>query len=229
MRRDLWRDSCPDFPGLMSRLSRLKLPARLGSLGLNPDAARPLARLMSRLSRPDVQTFQTQTLGATMQFGSKSGCGATLGATHVQTFQTQTPGATRQFGSKSGCGATIGATHIQTFQTWCPDFPDWDSRRYYSIWVWTRMRRDHGGYGATFETKAEYERFSRPRRRRRGFPVQVGECDQSGGGAAFQTKAGSALISKHSRTRRIFPDQGRDAETKKQFLVGYGEIFLNFE
>ena len=46
------RDSCPDFPELMSR-----------------------------------QSFQTQTLGATMQFGSKSECGAILGATHVQTLR----------------------------------------------------------------------------------------------------------------------------------------------
>ena len=50
---------------LMSRLSRLKLSARLCNLGLNPDAVRPLARLMSRLPRAYVQTFLTQTLGAT--------------------------------------------------------------------------------------------------------------------------------------------------------------------
>ena len=36
-----------------------------------------------------VQTFQTQTIGATMQLGSKSGCGVTLGATHVQAFDPQ--------------------------------------------------------------------------------------------------------------------------------------------
>ena len=36
--------------------------------------------------RHSYQTFQNQTLGATMQFVFKSGCGATLGATHVQTF-----------------------------------------------------------------------------------------------------------------------------------------------
>ena len=63
----------------MSRLSRPKLSARLGNLGLNPEAARPLTRLMSRFSRPYVQSFQTQTLGATMQFGSESGCGVTIG------------------------------------------------------------------------------------------------------------------------------------------------------
>ena len=88
MRRDSWPDSSPDFPDHMTRLLKLKLSARLCNLGLNPDAVRPLARLMSRLSRPYVQTFQTQTVGATLQFGSKSGCSATLGATHVQTFQT---------------------------------------------------------------------------------------------------------------------------------------------
>ena len=91
MRRDPWADSCPDFPDLMTRLSTLKLLARICNLGLNPDAARPLARLMSRLSRPYVQTFQTQTVGENLQFGTKSGCGATLGATHVQTFQTLYP------------------------------------------------------------------------------------------------------------------------------------------
>ena len=94
-----WHDSCPDFPDLVSRLSRLKLSARLCILGLNPDAARPLVRLMSRHSRPYVQTFQTQTLGATLQFGSKSG--------YI---------------------ATIGAFHVQTSQTLCPDFPDSNSR-----------------------------------------------------------------------------------------------------
>ena len=143
MRRDPWCDSCPEFSDLMSRHSRLKLSARLRNLGLNPDAARPLARLTSRLSRLYVKTFQTQTLGATVQFGSKSGCGATLGATHVQnfqtayvqTFQTQTLGATVQFGSKSGCSATLGATHVQNFQTLCPDIPDSNSRRDCAIWV----------------------------------------------------------------------------------------------
>ena len=88
----------------MSRLSKLKFSARLFISGLNPDAARPLARLMSRFSRPYVQTFQTQTLGAT-----------------------------RQCGSKSRCGATLGANHVQTFQTLCPIFPHSKSRRNYAI------------------------------------------------------------------------------------------------
>ena len=105
-RRDPWRDSRPDFPDFLSSLSRLKLSARLCNLGLNPDAARPLVRLMSRIFRPYVKTFQTQTLGATVQFGSKS-----------------------------GCGATLGATHVQNFQTLCPDIPDSNSRRDCAIWV----------------------------------------------------------------------------------------------
>ena len=75
MRRDYWRDPCPDFPDLISRFCRLKRSARLCNLDLNPDAAQPLARLMPRLPRPYVQTFQTETLGAT----------------HVQTFQTLCP------------------------------------------------------------------------------------------------------------------------------------------
>ena len=126
-----------------------------------------LARLMSRLSRP-----------------------------YVQTFQTQTPGATRQFGSKSGCGATLDATHVQTFQFSCPDS---NSRRNYSFWVWIRMRRDHGGYGATFETKSEYDRFSRP----------------SGDVAVFQfkseiaTKAETARLSRPRQDRRQTPDIGK--------------------
>ena len=130
MRSDPWRDSCPDFPDLMSRLSRLKLLARICNLGLNPGAARPLARLMSRLSRPYVQTFPTRTLGANLQFGSKSGCGATLGGflsrlsrPYDKTFNTQTLGANVQFGSKSGCSATLARListlsrpYVQTFQ-----------------------------------------------------------------------------------------------------------------
>ena len=107
----------------MTRLSRLKLSARLCNLGLNPNAARPLARFLSRLSRTYVQTFQTQTVGANLQFGSKSGCSATLARlistlsrSYVQTFPTRTLGATLQFGSKSECGATLGIS--------CPDCPE---------------------------------------------------------------------------------------------------------
>ena len=106
MRRGPWRDSCPDFPDLMSRLSRLELSVRLCNLGLNPDKARPLARVMSRLSRPYDKTFKTQTLGATLQFGSKYGCGAALGAIRVQIFHTLSP-----------------------------DFPESNSWREYAIWV----------------------------------------------------------------------------------------------
>ena len=88
MGRDPWSDSCPEFADLMSRFSRLKLPERLCNLDVNPDAAPPFTRLMCRHSIPYVQNFQTQTLGATLQFGSESECGAALGAIHVQTFQT---------------------------------------------------------------------------------------------------------------------------------------------
>ena len=41
MRHNPWRDPCLDFSDLMSRLSRLKLSARLCNLGLNLDAVRP--------------------------------------------------------------------------------------------------------------------------------------------------------------------------------------------
>ena len=106
MRRDPWSNSCPDIPDIFSRPSRLKFSARLCNLGLNPDAARSLERLMSRHFRHFVKTFQTQILGATMPFGSNS-----------------------------GCGATLGATHVQTFQTFFPDLPDSNSRRDSAIWV----------------------------------------------------------------------------------------------
>ena len=141
MRRDPWSDSCPDFPDLMYRLSRLKLLARICNLSLNPDAARPVGRFMSRLPRLYDVTFNTQTLGANVQFGSKSGCSATLARlistlsrSYVQTFPTRTLGAILQFGSKSGCGATLGATHVQTFQTLGTDFPDSNCWRESAIW-----------------------------------------------------------------------------------------------
>ena len=133
------RNSCPDFSDLMSRLSGLKHLARLCNLGLNPDAAQPLARLLFRLSTPYIQTFQTQTIGAKLQFGSKSGCGATLGSLHFRlsrpydrTFKVQTLGATMQFASKPGCSATLDVTHAPDL---CPDFPDLNSRRDSAIWV----------------------------------------------------------------------------------------------
>ena len=124
MRRDPWRDSCPDFPDHMSRLSRLEPLARICSWGLNPDAGRPVGRFMSRLSRPYDKTFNTQTLGVNVQFGSKSGCSATLVRflsklfrPYDKTFRAETLGAILQFGSKSGSGATLGAIFVQTFQT----------------------------------------------------------------------------------------------------------------
>ena len=127
MRRDPWLDSCPDFPDLMTRLSRLKLLARICNLGLNPDAARPLARLMSRLSRPYVQTFPTQTLGANLQFGSKSGCGATRGAACpdfpdllTKTFNTQTLSVNVNLGPNPDAA--------RPWRDSCPHFPDLMSR-----------------------------------------------------------------------------------------------------
>ena len=127
----------------MTRLSRLKLSARLCNLGLYPKAAfntqtlganvqfgsksgcsPTLARLISTLFRSYVQTFPTRTLGANLQFGSKSGCGATLGGflsrlfrPYDKTFRVETLGATLQFGFKSGSGATLGASFVQNFQT----------------------------------------------------------------------------------------------------------------
>ena len=125
----------------MSRLSRLKLSARLCTLGLNPVAARPLARLILRFSRPYVQTLQTQTFGATLQFGSKTDAArpvarfmSRLSRPYDKTFKIQTLGATMPFGSNSGSGTTLGATHDQTFQTFCPNLPDSNSRRDSAIW-----------------------------------------------------------------------------------------------
>ena len=113
MRRDPWHDSCPDCPELMCRLSRLELLARICNLSVNRDAARPVRRFMSRLSRPYDKTFNTQTLGANGQFGSKSGCSATLmrlistlSRSFVQTFPTRTLGA------------------AQPLADFCPDFSD---------------------------------------------------------------------------------------------------------
>ena len=82
-----WRDSCPYFPDLMSRLSPLEHSAQICNLGLNLDAARPLARFLSRLFRPYDKTIKVETLGATLQFGSKSDCAAILGTIVVQTVQ----------------------------------------------------------------------------------------------------------------------------------------------
>ena len=55
-------------------------------------------------------------------------------ATDVQIFQTQTLGATMQLGSESRCSATLDATHVPTFQTLCRDFPDSNSRRDSATW-----------------------------------------------------------------------------------------------
>ena len=76
----IFQTLCPDFPDPNSRTTM--------KLGLNQYGERPLTQLMSRHSRSFVPTFQTQTLGATLHFKSKSGCGAARGAIHVQTFET---------------------------------------------------------------------------------------------------------------------------------------------
>ena len=135
MRRDAWHDSCPDCPELMCRLSRLELLAQICILGLNPDAARPLARLMSRLSRPYVQTFQTQTVGENLQFETKSGCGATLGTILVQTVQNlcadfQHSNSWREWAIwvQIRMQRDLDATHFHTFQIFCLDFPDSNTR-----------------------------------------------------------------------------------------------------
>ena len=136
---------------VMSRISRPT--ARLCNLGLNPDAARPLARLISRLSSPYVQTFQTQTLGATaiwVSIGKRRGHGG-YGATFATKERLSRPRR---------------------------DFPD------------------QGGDGATFQTKAETELLSRPRRKRRYFP------NQGVIGATFQTKAEMVRLSRTRRRRR---------------------------
>ena len=65
-----------------------------------------------------------------------------------------------------------------------------------------------GGYGATFQTKAETTQprinFSRPRRRIRVFP------DQGGYGATFHTRVETVSLSRPKRRRRDFPYQGAD-------------------
>ena len=126
----------------MSRLSRLELSARLCNLGLNPDAARPFARLMSRLSRPHLQTFQTQTRDATMQFGSKSDPARPLARLmsrfsrpYVQIFQALCP-------DFPGLMSRLSRPYVQTYQALCPDLPDSNSRRDYANWVYIRMRRE---------------------------------------------------------------------------------------
>ena len=143
MPRDPWRDSCPYFPDLLSRLSRLKLSARLCNFGLNPDAAQYLARLCPDFPDFRCRPFQTRTLDPNLHFlvlnQDAARSIAPLMSRHsrpfVQTFQTQTLGAIIQFSFKSECGATLGATHFQTFQTVYPDFPDSNSRRDSTIWV----------------------------------------------------------------------------------------------
>ena len=105
---------------------------------------------MFRLSRPYLQTFQTQTLSATLQLRSRSGCDATVGATHVQTFQTLCPDFPDSkflarlcnlslnpdaVGPLAQLMSRLSRPYVQTFQTQ-------NSRRDYAIWVQIRMGRD---------------------------------------------------------------------------------------
>ena len=131
MRRDPWRDSFPDISDLKSKLSGLIHLARLCNLVLNPDAAQPLARLLSRLSR----LFRLSSRFSRPNFQTLARLSSRFSRPNVQTFQTQLLGVTLQLGSKSGCGATLGATQVQIFQSFCPDFPDSNSWRDAAIWV----------------------------------------------------------------------------------------------
>ena len=132
-----------------------------------------------------------------MQFGSKSGCGATLGMTHVKTFPTlylDFP----ESNSRRDCAICVWIRMRRNpWHDSCPDLPDlmfrhsrWNSRRDYAIWVWIRMRRDprsdHGWYDATFATKADKARLFIPRRGRREFR------NQGGYSVVFQTEANMA-------------------------------------
>ena len=92
--------------------------------------AAKLLRSISRIS--EYTSFQTQPLGATMQFRTIYGCCATTAELYVQTFRTQPLGATKQLGSKYGCGETHGATS-------CIDFSDSKSGRDKEFRAWLRM------------------------------------------------------------------------------------------
>ena len=123
MRRDPWRDSCPEFPDLMSRLSRLELLARICNLSVNQDAARPVGRFMSRLSRPYDKTFNTQTLGANVQFGSKSGCSATL-MRLISTLSRSLSRLSRLEHSVQFCNLGLNLDAARPLADFCPDFSD---------------------------------------------------------------------------------------------------------
>ena len=132
---------------------------------------------------------------------------------------------TMQFGSKSRCVATLGATHFQAFQIFWPGFLDQDedgpiSRTKAGSAPPSRPRRlrrtfrDQGGDGATKKqflgTTVETARLSRPKQTRRGFRDQWETArlsDQRGHGATFQSKAVAAQLSKPEGTRHDFPDK----------------------
>ena len=81
MRRDPWRDSCTDFPDLMSRLSRLKLSARLHGATFQTNAERALLSKPLRTRRdqeiiPRYQggggaTFQTKPVNSIALFKTR--------------------------------------------------------------------------------------------------------------------------------------------------------------
>ena len=117
---------------------------------------------MSRLSRPHIQTFQTQTFGATMQFGFKSGCGATLDATHVQTFQTLYPDFPDSIVRRDYAILVSIRMRRDPWRDSCPDFPDLISRL-------SRLKLSARLYNLGLNLDAERP-TTQPRRRRRGFP-----------------------------------------------------------
>ena len=130
MRRDHRCDFWNPRRNFMSRLCRLNFSTRLCNLSLNLDAARPSARLLEPTAQLYVQTLQTQLLDATMQFESKFGCGATIGAT---------------FGTH---GAIL-----------CLNFPDSNSRRDYVVWFWILTHfRDQSRDRATCQSRFQFGR-----------------------------------------------------------------------
>ena len=145
-----------------SRLSRLNISARLCNLSLNPDAAQPLARLVSRHSRPYVLTFQTENLGAIMQFESKAGWGATLGASHSRHSRHFSRLSRLKLSSRLGnlglnpdaaptftrLMSRLSRPFVQTFhiKTLGATLHFWSNSRCgatRAFWVLIQMRRDH--------------------------------------------------------------------------------------
>ena len=114
----------PYFPDLMTRLSRLRLSARLYNLGPNPDAARPLARFIPDFPDLMTRLSMFKLSPRLCNLGPNPDAAQIMYRLSRPSVQTQTLGTNLQFGSKSGYSANIGAIHVQTFQTLCPDFPN---------------------------------------------------------------------------------------------------------